>query len=59
MTLNVAKRSNRVTALLEYLNSALITCSLFSHYNSVVFNLISSQSLTGSSTLIIAHEFQF
>ena len=49
MTFNLTElsteRFNRVTALLEYLDLAPITCSWFSQYNSVVFDPISSQPL--------------
>ena len=37
-TLNLAKCSNRATSLLGYLNHALITCSWFLQYNSIVFD---------------------
>jgi len=47
-----------VTALLEYLDRVLIPYSWFLQYNSVVFNSISSQPLTGYTTLTSAHTFQ-
>ena len=48
-----------MTALLEYLNRALIICSRFLQYNLVVFDPISSQPLKGYSNLTSAHTFQF
>ena len=47
-----------MTTLLEYLDHALITCSWFSQYNSVIFNPIPTQSIKGYSTLTSAHIYQ-
>ena len=47
-----------MSALLEYLSRALITCSWFLQYNSVVFDLIPFQLLKGYPILISAHIYQ-
>ena len=59
MTLTAAENFNMMTALIEYLDCTLITCSWFSNYISVVFNPISSQSLKGASTLTSVHTLNF
>jgi len=56
--LNLAERSTRVTAQLEYLDHVMIICSWFLQYNSVVFDPISSQPLKTYSTLSSAHTSQ-